>query len=301
MTEALFSMHADRGQIKRTDRGHYKLILNNVDKSNTWFTDRPDRLQGSISPKEIVGGWESYFSDAAPNSIVSYKTDSGRFNTIAFEQMQPKLNDKGRSITSRIKMLPTAAPNSVDGQKAGELNQDSLTGFKLQKGHSISIVDPSVVVDGYDLSQITFINASQERLQIDYVLGDFVQGAVLTTRSLEPGTTAAIAGSASGPWDISADVKVWDKVAWKTGLIAQADNPWIGHPRLGFNNSGSYHTSDTTFDGSWYQGDASEQWLLQSPSPQLVYAFSNDNPNDGDLNKDWTIWIGDQWPSHFPP
>jgi len=288
MVKALFALHSDSGRIKRTERGNYKLILKDLDQKHVWFSDRPDRLQGTLMSEEITEGWDSYFSDNSPNSVVSFQDKNGNFQRLVFEQYKPRLNAEGTRMTSRIKLLPTAENTDANSTNpTGELDQDPVTGFRLERGESFTITDPSVVVDDFTLSQITFINNTDYKMQVDYVIGEMKAGAILSSRDLPAGKQVTVAGTTHDKWDVSANVMVWDKASWKKGLTVQVDNPWYETPQLEINMKGSYYNSSQFKQGTWYGPKAEEQWLLDSPKAD--YQFKNDNPNDGDGNKAWTF------------
>ena len=290
MAQALFALHGSKGQIRRGKDGEYKLILEDVDSEHSWFTDRPQRLQGTLTSQQIVEGWDAYFSDSSPNSVVSFSDAKRGFGRIQFEQSPPKLSKDGSRLVSGMKMLPlVGAPSTDSGTPAGTLDQDPLTGFKLKRGQSMVLNDPSVVVDDFTLSQITFVNKSTSKMQIDYVIGEMKAGAILNSADLPAGGTVVIAGTTHDKWDLSANVMVWDKVSWKKGGVVQADNPWYGTPQIEMNMTGRYYSSSQFEKDKWYGPAAGEQWLLQAPAPVLTFQYKNDDPTNGDLNKNWTF------------
>jgi hypothetical protein len=291
MADALFAIHGDSGRIKRGVNGKYKLIIGDLDATHSWFTNRPNRLQGTLSTQEITEGWAGYFGKNPPNSVVSFHDDNGTFKRIAFEQLKPRLNDEGTKMVSRMMMLPTAAsPESAEqSQSKNSLDHDPVTGFRLKRGKSASINDPSVVVDNFTLSQITLVNNSSQKMQVDYVIGEMKQGAILSSADLPAGKSVVLAGTTHDKWDLSANIMVWDKVAWKKGLIIQADNPWYQSPQIEINMTGNYYNSSAFQKDQWYGPAAGENWLLQAPAPVLNFEYKNDNPNDGDGNKAWTF------------
>ncbi|MBD1193102.1 hypothetical protein [Vulcanococcus sp. Clear-D1] len=299
MADALFTIHGGSGRIKRGANGKYKLIISDLDATHSWFTNRPNRLQGTLSTQEITEGWEGYFGKNPPNSVVSFHDDNGAFKRIAFEQLKPRLKDEGTKMVSRMKMLPSTAAPEAEGQSPSMngLDYDPVTGFKLKRGESVSINDPSVVVDDFTLSQITIVNNSSQKMQVDYVIGEMKAGAILTSRDLPAGTSVVLTGTTHDKWDVSANVMVWEKTSWKKGLIIQADNPWYETPQIEINMTGRYYNSSQFKKDVWYKPGAGEDWLLQSPNPVLDFKYHNDNPGDGDGNKAWTFVFTNQNPS----
>lgn len=169
--------------------------------------------------------------------------------------------------------------------------KDPVTGFRLERGETLAMRDPSVVVDDYTMSSIEIINNTQNKMQVDYVIGEFKPGAIPISRDLPAGEKVTVAGTTHDKWDISAQIKVWDKVSYKVGLIVQADNPFYGKPQLEMNMTGHYYSSSDLKQDTWYEPNREEQWLLDTPKAD--YRYQNDNPNDGKINKSWTITIND--------
>jgi len=128
-------------------------------------------------------------------------------------------------------------------------------------------------------------------MQVDYVNGEFKPGAIIISRDLPAGKQVTVGGTTHDKRDVSAEVKVWDKVSYKVGLIVQADNPFYGKPQLEMNMTGHYYSSSDLKQDTWYEPNREEQWLLDTPKAD--YRYQNDNPNDGKINKSWTITIND--------
>jgi hypothetical protein len=247
-------------------------------------------LQGSLTSKQIVEGWDGYFGEDPPNSVVSFTDKNGDFQRIQFEHSKPRLTKDGTRMVSGMKLLPlVGAESSGNGNPSGSLDHDPLTGFKLKRGQSMAFDDPAVVVDDFTLSQITIVNNSNQKMQIDYVIGEMKAGAILSSADLPAGGRVTLAGTTHDKWDISANVMVWDKVSWKKGNVIQADNPWYESPQIEINMTGQYYNATQFKKDNWYGPAAGEHWLLQAPSPMLEFKFRNDDPSNGDNNKSWTF------------
>ena len=288
MAEALFAVHGSKGEIKRSGSGTYRLILEKLDSRHSWFANRPTRLQGTLSSADLVEGWNGYFGKNPPNSVLSFHDSTGKFKRFAFEQLPPKLKEEGQKLVSRMNVLPTVVTEDEANVK-DQPHVDPVTGLRIGRGDSIRIKDPSLVIDDFTLSQITFINNSKEKMEIDYVVGELKAGALVDKADLPAGERLVIAGTTHDKWDLSAQVKVWDKVTLKQGLTVQADNPWYETPQIEINMTGRYYNSSQFKKDQWYGPAAGENWLLKNPAPVLSYKYQNDNPGDGDGNKAWTF------------
>lgn len=267
MATALFSLISKAGKITRNRKGSYKLTLNDLAAEQEWFTDRPQRLQGSISAEEVAQGWSSYFKDSSPNSIVSFTDSDGKLRRFSFEQLQPKLNRKGNKMVSKI--IPLS-----------DESRDSITGLNLKRGSSLAMDNPSVVVDDYRLSSITIVNNLKTDLRLLYTVGDIVPEDTNWLQSMvAAGTSDTLAGTTHDKWDLSVEVQDFVDYNWTTGITVQADNPWYGHPQFEYNQSGSYMTSD---DALSVPGSA---WGILNPA--VSFHLTNDPSNDAA----WTLTI----------
>lgn len=246
MASALFSLLSESGKIRRNKKGNYKLVLNGVDTEQQWFTDRPDRIQGTIATSELVEEWPSHFADSSPNSISSYINSEGKSQQVIFEQLQPKLSKKGTKMVSRINPLYNEG-------------QDNVTGLKLKRGEFIKMKEPSIVIDDFTLfqpSKITFVNNTANNLKLMYTEGDIAPGASWMQADLDAGTSYLVTGSHDGDWDISVDVQVYsvEDMKWLTGITVQADDPWDTSPEFEYNQNGTpMHFDDALAipDSAW--------------------------------------------------
>ena len=291
MADALFSLNGSEGVIKRTASGAYKLLIGGLEKAHTWFTNRPGRLQGTLSSRELVDGWNTFFGDDPPNSALSYRDRDGSHKSFVFEQFNPKLIKNGTVLASKIEFLPSTAADSYAPKSLSKsLDRDPLTGFKLKRGGKAQIKDPSVVIDDFQLSQVTFVNNTSHDMRIDYVIGVPGTSKQLLSRDLNRGTTATLAGTTHDSWDLTALVKVFDVTSWKTGVIVQAENPWNDDPRFELNQTGaSYIPSEFLPGATGFTRDPrpGEGWQLQKPS--IGFRFANDDALNDFTRPDWTI------------
>ena len=88
----LFNATSERGQIKRRKNGHYRMKLDGVE-SIDWFTDHPDRVEGSWKPQKMLRNWDQYFLSGEPNAQIAAETVAGRTN-LTFTMSKPKITGK---------------------------------------------------------------------------------------------------------------------------------------------------------------------------------------------------------------
>ena len=54
----LFGALADSGKIQQRKNGTYRMVLKGVDEID-WFTDRPNRVEGTWKPQKLLRKWDS--------------------------------------------------------------------------------------------------------------------------------------------------------------------------------------------------------------------------------------------------
>ena len=70
----LFGTLADSGQIKQRKNGSYRMVLKGVDEID-WFTDRPQRAEGTWKPQKLLRKWDKYFASSEPNAQAGFRAD----------------------------------------------------------------------------------------------------------------------------------------------------------------------------------------------------------------------------------
>ena len=96
----LFGALADSGRIKQRKNGNYRMVLKGIDEID-WFTDRPDRVEGTWKPQKLISQWESFFETSEPNAQASFKVEEER-ELITFEMFKPKFNNKKQRLSFKI-------------------------------------------------------------------------------------------------------------------------------------------------------------------------------------------------------
>ena len=66
----LFGALADSGKIKQRKNGSYRMVLDEVNKLD-WFTDPPERAEGTWKPQKLVRQWDMYFKTSEPINLIN--------------------------------------------------------------------------------------------------------------------------------------------------------------------------------------------------------------------------------------
>ena len=88
----LFGALADSGRIKQRKNGSYRMVLKGVDEID-WFTDRPDRVEGTWKPQKLLRKWDKYFASSEPNAQAAVEVRDQR-ELFAFEMFKPTRRGK---------------------------------------------------------------------------------------------------------------------------------------------------------------------------------------------------------------
>ena len=66
-----------------------------------WFTERPDRVEGTWKAQKLLHKWDNFFATSEPNAQVSFKTGDER-ELLTFEMLKPKYNKKNNRMNFKI-------------------------------------------------------------------------------------------------------------------------------------------------------------------------------------------------------
>ena len=119
----LFGALADSGQIKQRKNGSYRMLLEGVDEID-WFTDRPERAEGTWKPQKLLRKWDRYFASSEPNAQVTVEVGEQR-ELFTFE-MFPSQPYKSGKMTFNIKPLSDSGEDKLTGLQDIELSDISL-------------------------------------------------------------------------------------------------------------------------------------------------------------------------------
>ena len=122
----LFGALADSGQIKQRKNGSYRMVLDGVDEID-WFTDRPNRVEGTWKPQKLIRQWDSLFETSGPNAQASFKVGEKR-ELMTFEMFEPKFNNKKQRLSFKIDagIINNRESDLVTGLKGKALDEVTL-------------------------------------------------------------------------------------------------------------------------------------------------------------------------------
>jgi hypothetical protein len=242
--EALFTVDSSSGLIKKTKKG-LKLVLNKLEDFATWWSDRPDRYEGSVSTRDLVEGWQSYFNDSEPNVSISYIDKMGDLNSLQVEVIDPKLKRNDRRVVAKIEPLTN---ESID----------HITGLNISRKSPIRMKDISMVIDEFVPSQFIIKNGLTETdtiLRLEAWNGVPGDGGVAITdnqnggQQLLPGEYTMFSATMHDTWDLTVQVNIDDADRNYRTMVLKANNPWYAKPQFQLNNeTTTYYASETVSD-----------------------------------------------------
>jgi len=104
----LFIFHAKDAHLQSIDNDTYKLTFYHVDKTVTYFTDRPERKAGKMSMSQFLRGWDmgkNSFRKVKPNAgLVSFSGFSGKnqFDDIPVILSDPQYEQQHDRLTFHV-------------------------------------------------------------------------------------------------------------------------------------------------------------------------------------------------------
>ena len=98
------------------------MVLKGVDEID-WFTDRPDRVEGTWKPQMLLRKWDKYFASSQPNAQASVEIEDQR-ELLAFEMFKPKM--KSGKLMFNIKPLSDSSEDKVTGSTGKIMDKVSL-------------------------------------------------------------------------------------------------------------------------------------------------------------------------------
>jgi hypothetical protein len=118
----LFGALADSGRTKQRKNGSYRMVLEGVDEID-WFTDRPDRVEGTWKPQKLLRKWDKYFASSEPNAQATVEVGEQR-ELFTFEMLKPKM-ESGKMVFG-VKPLSDSSKDKITGLKNMEMSDISL-------------------------------------------------------------------------------------------------------------------------------------------------------------------------------
>jgi hypothetical protein len=86
-----------------------KLVLRGVARRVSAFTDRPERLAGSIPTGEFVARWSRSFGDDPPNAALQIDEERAGRDVALLELRRPRYDRRKRTLTYTVRRLKRAS------------------------------------------------------------------------------------------------------------------------------------------------------------------------------------------------
>ncbi len=90
-----------------------RLTLHGLSPATLYFSDRPERVVGHLTPRQFVELWaegENSFADDPPNAVLSFLDEADSIDDAIFVLQEPRL--EGDLITYKIAVLEGSVPSS---------------------------------------------------------------------------------------------------------------------------------------------------------------------------------------------
>ena len=90
-----------------------RLTLHGLSPATLFFSDRPERVVGHLTPRQFVELWaegENSFADDPPNAVLSFLDEADSIDDAIFVLQEPRL--EGDLITYKIAVLEGSVPSS---------------------------------------------------------------------------------------------------------------------------------------------------------------------------------------------
>jgi len=90
-----------------------RLTLHGLSPATLFFSDRPERVAGHLSPQQFVELWserENSFADDPPNAVLAFLDEADAIEDAIFVLAEPQL--EGDVITYSIAVLEGSVPDS---------------------------------------------------------------------------------------------------------------------------------------------------------------------------------------------
>ena len=122
----LFSALADSSRVTQRKNGSFQMEMKDVESIN-WFTDRPQRSEGSWKPKKLVKQWDKYFADNEPNAQTTFRLNEIPGNQVFanFEMFRPKTSSDN-SLKFKVKPISKNSKEKLANLVGKELDIVSL-------------------------------------------------------------------------------------------------------------------------------------------------------------------------------
>ena len=122
----LFSTIAGEAGIKERKNGSFQMEMEGVESIN-WFTDHPERAEGTWKPQKLIRQWDKYFADGEPNAQTAFRVTgiAGEQGIATFEIFKPKITT-GNNLKFKLKPISQNGKDKLTNLAGKELEIVSL-------------------------------------------------------------------------------------------------------------------------------------------------------------------------------
>ena len=111
------------------------MVMKGIDEID-WFTDRPDRVEGTWKPQKLLRKWDNYFASSKPNAQATVEVGEQK-ELFTFEMSKPRI--KSNKFVFKVKPL-------------SDTSEDKITEIVSEKMNDISLFIDNAVVNSNSCS-----------------------------------------------------------------------------------------------------------------------------------------------------
>ncbi|MBD0282243.1 MAG: hypothetical protein ICV69_08635 [Thermoleophilaceae bacterium] len=104
----LFVQNARGGRLVQVKGRKYRLLLRGVDDHALYFTDRPKRIAGTLTVRELLKALGFHTGTPHPNAVLNVFTRRGQ-DALPIELMNPRYRRAKNSLAFTVRKLPSSA------------------------------------------------------------------------------------------------------------------------------------------------------------------------------------------------
>ena len=132
----LFIQHAQSGSVSEVNATTSTLELSDVTNKTILFSDRPDRIVGSVSTTDFVGYWtmgEDSFAADPPNAVLILDDEEQRQDIAVIELFNPEYDSEANTLRYDI---------TAENATATTTTTSSSINLPSEFGQSTLVIDP---------------------------------------------------------------------------------------------------------------------------------------------------------------
>ena len=167
------------------------MVLKGIDEID-WFTDRPDRVEGTWKPQKLLRKWDNYFASSKPNAQATVEVGEQK-ELFTFEMSKPRI--KSNKFVFKVKPLSDTSEDKITEIVSEKMNDISLfIDNAVVNSNSCSLSSSNLT--GADLNDADLADANLTDANLtDANLTDAnLSGAILDNATLDEVVSGGIKG-----------------------------------------------------------------------------------------------------------